>query len=437
MLDLLPPEIFARVLEIAIESWGIGFLPPICRVSSTCRDVVLSTPSLWGIISIDKHSSLPPLKLQLAKAKETDLRITFSHKGWSKNSTNKYTQRLMDCLTPLAHNWVRLDLPTILLALARSADMGRLGALSLRLISVTDTSSADTFFGQDGTQSTPPNLHSFTASALPEEWTTRFLSPRITFFEIGRLRNIPAATIERYLSRTPNVHTLNLLKLNLLPLSALNTPLTLSNLHNLDVTEVEGLMPLLLDIRAPSLRTLAIRDCTGEMGPVFSQWSQQSHLPAALQRLELAHCLNADDTPFLIRWLARLPALLRLTLAHAHADELPWAAASASVETDLLCALASPHGAGPVVGGWLCPALRHLYLDVPLSLADLLPLARARGPRSEARPRGPGAPAALSSIQAHLCCSGTADELAELRSYFAEAEDVWCLCVGCSFNLKI
>ncbi|KAJ7673483.1 hypothetical protein B0H17DRAFT_1083158 [Mycena rosella] len=426
MLHTLPPEIFARVLEIAIETWGIGFLPSICLVSSTCRDVVLSTPSLWGIFVVDRQSSLSLLSQQLAKAKATDLRITFSGKGWPNSSTHKNTRRFMASLTPLAHNWVRLELPTGVLSLARWADLGRIEVLSLRQTPHgLDPSTADTFFEQGATY-TQPSLHSFTASGLPEEWVTRFLSPRITFFEIGRLWSTPASTIQRYLSRIPNVHTLSLQRISFLPLSASNLTVTLPHLHNLEIANVSDFTPLLLNTRAPALRGLSICDCTGQMGRVFSQWSQPDFLPGHLQSLELSDSLSELDMPFLIRWLARLPALLRLTIT----DTGEFDASTSSVETDLLLALASPHGAGSIVGGWLCPSLTYLCLDTPLCLVDILPIARARCAPS------PGSPAKLRAMHAHLCSNGTADELAEFRSFFTEEADASCLCLGCAFNLS-
>ncbi|KAJ7119497.1 hypothetical protein C8R44DRAFT_853637 [Mycena epipterygia] len=432
MLDTLPPEIFARILEIAIESWGIGFLPPICRVSSTCHNVVVSTPSLWGIMVVGNltPASVVRLNLQLAKAKSADITITVLRK---MRRGNKRMRRFMDDVSSLTRNWVRADMPTDLLSWTQWADMGRVEVLSLRLQHDSrDLPSADKFF-ESGAAS-PPRLHSFTASSLPEEWVTRFLNPRIAYFEIGRLLDIRASTIQRYLSLIPNVHTLDLLKISFLPLSASDSTIDLSNLNNLEVTEIRNLTPLLLNIRAPALRVFSVRNCTGQMGSVLSQWSQADFLPSSLQTLELSNCLSETDLPFLIGWLARLPVLLRLTITHTKEIGDP-SSPTSSVESDLLKALASPDGAGPVVGGWLCPSLIHLCLDtnLPRGFADILPIARARG---GATAKSPGLHSKLRSMQAQLCSSGTADELAEFQGFFTDASDARCLCLGCGFNLS-
>ncbi|KAJ7714094.1 hypothetical protein B0H16DRAFT_532027 [Mycena metata] len=415
MLDLLPPEIFGRVLEIATEAWGVGFLPPICLVCSRCYGVVVSTPTLWGMIVMDRNISIPLLNQQLAKAKETDLRITFTRKGW--RSGQKNTRQFVANLAALAHNWVRVDMPTNVISLARWADMRRMEVLTLHFHGGEDTS-AEKFFSDSESSSetySRPSLHSFTAFSLPKEWMTRLLGPSITYLEIARLDAIPASQMQHYLSLVPNVHTLSLPVISFLHLSASPVVVLLSHLHNLELTRVRDLTSLLLNVRAPALRTLSICECTGQMGPVFSQWSQAGFLPAGLQSLELSNCLSPDDFPFLIGWLSRLPALLRLTISYE--DEM---------RNDLSPALAAPDGAGPVVDGWLCPSLIHLCLDFPLHVADILPIARARS-------GGPGTPAKLRSMQAQLCSSGTAEEIAELRSYFAEPEDARCLCIGCSF----
>ncbi|KAJ7753584.1 hypothetical protein DFH07DRAFT_960056 [Mycena maculata] len=122
--------------------------------------------------------------------------------------------------------------------------------------------------------------------------------------------------------------------------------------------QCRGIFTRPLNMRAPALCMLSICNCTAQMSSVLSQWSQAGFLPSHLQSLELSHCLSEADIPFLIGWLARLPALLRLTIVHNDEISNP-SSLTASVENDLFRALASPDGAGPVVGGWLCLSLIH------------------------------------------------------------------------------
>ncbi|KAF7361290.1 hypothetical protein MSAN_01161500 [Mycena sanguinolenta] len=436
MLDQIPPEILGYILQIGIETWGIGLLSTICLVSSACRDVVVSTPSLWGIFVVDKHRSWSLLNRQLVQVKAADLRITIPHK--SSHTYDKHARKFFASLVPLAPNWVRVEMPTNVFSAARWADMRRVEVLRLRFHGGTTGRSASQFFeSSEGVPPSQSNLHSFTGSALPEEWVTPFLSPRITYLELGRLggqyggryKQIPASLVHGYLALAPNVHTLCLPDLSFLPFSESKTLVSLRSLHNLELARVRDLTPLLLGIRAPALRALTIRDSIGQLNSVFSQWSQPSFLPANLQLLELANSLSTSDIPFFIGFLARLPALIRLIVSDT--DEIN--PEHATVETDLFKALASPDGAGPIVGGWLCPSLLHLCIDVPLRVVDVLPIARARGNTTA---RIAGSPARLRSLQGPLCSSGSEEEMSELRSYFADPEDVRCLCLSCSFNLS-
>ncbi|KAK7018616.1 hypothetical protein R3P38DRAFT_2715982 [Favolaschia claudopus] len=441
MLDQLPPEIFGRVLEIATEAWGISFLPPVCLVSSVCHDVVLSTPSLWGILVIDQRSSIPLLTQQLVKAKETDLRITVGRKG-VRALGDKHLRKFLPSLVALSHNWVRVDILTNLLSSASWADMGRVEVLRLRFHEdFNRVVSAEKFFQVEARQR---NLHSFTAVSLPEQWITPFLTPRITYLELERYGgmfdgNMPASTIHRYLSLTPNLHTLHLHNIYLLPFSGPKEPVFLPHLQNLDLSRVSNLTSLLLDLRAPALRTLTIRDCSvAQMTSIFSQWSQPSYLPTHLQYLELANCLLPQDIPLFIGFLARLPALVRLTLFDTReiGEDLTSMPGARSAETDLFRALASPEGAGPVVGGWLCPSLMHLCIDAPLQIGDLLSVVRARG-GTRTIMRGVGVPVSLRSVQGPFCSAGTVDEVAELRSYFVDPEDARCICLACVFGTSV
>ncbi|KAJ7641338.1 hypothetical protein FB45DRAFT_355405 [Roridomyces roridus] len=200
MLESLPPELFARVLEIAVETWGIGFLPPICMVSARCYQVIISTPSLWGILVIGKDSSGRILSTQLEKAKESDLRLTFT-RAW--NRRKPVLKVIIPNLAALVHTWVQVDMPTnALTGSTRWVDMGRVEALALHYHGM-DQQAIDKFF-ESSQGFVPRNLHSFTATALPEEWVTKILNPRITYFEISHV-GLSASTAQRYLSLVPNV----------------------------------------------------------------------------------------------------------------------------------------------------------------------------------------------------------------------------------------
>ncbi|KAJ6617956.1 hypothetical protein B0H10DRAFT_2379781 [Mycena sp. CBHHK59/15] len=217
------------------------------------------------------------------------------------------------------------------------------------------------------------------------------------------------------------------------PLSSLNSTVTLANLSNLELVNIRHPTSLLLDLHAPALQTLVIRNSRMDMGAFLSQWSHADFLPSNLRSLEFTECFSETHMPYLIRWLARLPSLLRLVLTHKDdiGDPNPL---TSSVETDIFKALSSPDGAGSVVGGWLCPSLVHLCVDTNLRVVDIIPIARARG---GAAARSSGLPSRLRLMQATLCSSGTEDEIAEFRSFFAEDSDAICLCLACGFNFSI
>ncbi|CAK5263332.1 unnamed protein product [Mycena citricolor] len=370
MLEKLPPEILSRVLEIAIETWGIGFLPPICLVSSTCYHVVNSSPSLWGILNIGKRSSMSVLSTQLVKAKESELRIYVASRGWQNRGADKHMKRFAARLAELSRNWVEISCPSSLLAVTKWSNMARLRTLTL---SYNRGEGAREFFGAD----TPRNsiLSSFTAVNLPQDWVQGFLGPSISYFAWGRFQAESPMLVQRYLALIPNVHTLGISDGSLQEVHDDMPVNSLDNLHHLEIAHVKHFSPILLYTRAPSLRVLAIRQSVGQMSLVFSHWSQPRFLPSHLQNLELFNCFERRDTPFLIQWLARLPKLLRLAISNEDADFSANPAARTS-HNDLVTAMVDPNGAGD---GWLCPSLIHLCLDYSLRVADLLPMGLGKG----------------------------------------------------------
>ncbi|CAK5278240.1 unnamed protein product [Mycena citricolor] len=377
MLEKLPPEILSRVLEIAIETWGIGFLPPICLVSSTCYHVVNSSPSLWGILNVGKRSSMSVLSTQLVKAKESELRIYVASRGWQNRGADKHMKRFTARLAELSRNWVEISCPSSLLAVTKWSNMARLRTLTL---SYNRGGGAREFFGADSPRNSI--LSSFTAVNLPQDWVQGFLGPSISYFAWGRFQAESPMLVQRYLALIPNVHTLGISDGSLQEVHDDMPVNSLDNLHHLEIAHVKHFSPILLYTRAPSLRVLAIRQSVGQMSLVFSHWSQPRFLPSHLQNLELFNCFERRDTPFLIQWLARLPKLLRLAISNEDADFSANPAARTS-HNDLVTAMVDPNGAGD---GWLCPSLIHLCLDYSLRVADLLPMVRARTSSNIASP---------------------------------------------------
>ena len=111
--------------------------------------------------------------------------------------------------------------------------------------------------------------------------------------------------------------------------------------------------------------------------------------------LELVSCLRFTDVPFLIRWLTRLPNLVRLILKD---DAIGEAATTLGQDTDDANLYKAPSS---IADGWLCPSLMILH--------PLRPIARARGgiasPEFEIPP-----PSRLRRIEATLYSSSQLGE---------------------------
>ncbi|KAF7290572.1 hypothetical protein MIND_01297300 [Mycena indigotica] len=420
MLDQLPPEIFARVLEIAIETWGIGFLPPIRLVNSTCNNIVSSTPSLWGIIALQKHL-WKVLEQQVAKAKQSDIRLSCPKKA--SFSRDKRFLRIFDSLVALSHNWVLAELPTDLLTKTTASSVRRLQVLHLR--GSGQPSLASRFF--DGKL---PLLHTLTLSNLTvDDWIAGLLSPTITHLTFDHYRLDTMVPMHRYLSCLPNLYTIEFEDSGFPGVLAAGSSVSLPHLHNLQINNVYNAAPLLLTICSPNIRVLSMKDCSAaQMSLVFSDWSQPKHLPSQLQTLELSNVLTHSDLPYLISFLSRIPSLLRLLITYYEPESIYDGERALS---NVLRALAHPN----TNGDWLCSALIHLCLDVPLQLIDAIPIARARGNGEKALPTPV---ARLRSVQVPLCAGGTPEEASEFRSFFLNpVEDVRCMCLSCSFNVAV
>jgi hypothetical protein len=179
-----------------------------------------------------------------------------------------------------------------------------------------------------------PNLRFLTASNVPSCWITYLLPPLHRLppspfrrRESGTLPNAPGC-----FSRVPEVRVLKLTKFPPQDVSStLRPPVHPAKLTMLTLSHVAHPSRILCQISAPSLQTLFIRHSGGIYHPLsylatdhapdfaplsifFSRWSRVDFLPLRLGTLELVECLQIGDVAYLIRWLARLPSLVRLVL---------------------------------------------------------------------------------------------------------------------------
>ncbi|GLB42915.1 hypothetical protein LshimejAT787_1203640 [Lyophyllum shimeji] len=455
----IPPEVFAAVFEIGILTWDIQFLPPLRLVSKAWNDIIMTTPHLWGIITIHKDTDFRRTEYQIIRAKESPLAISVQAR------MNMPPYKIIRMLVSLARNWRCAEVSIRLLVRCRWSDLRG----SLETLKLTSTGMQhilpENFFNLDDEPAfrRPPRLRSLTAVGLSKEWVLPLLSPAITYFELCH-RDESVVTHQladtlTYLQKTPNVSDLKLDGVRHvvdrdLP-ADFQRPVRLAKLITLKLDGVLYPSTLLCKLSAPVLQTLAVHrapvqyeDEYGVYGrayerrllhpdlqplsPFFTQWSDGAFLPEKLHTLVLEDCLQVQDVAFLIGWLARLPNLVRLTLW----DDAIAPAAEDEEETNVIRALASPDGARRHAGGggWLCPALMQLRIATDLRVADLVPLARARGgryvqPNSAAVP-----PKRLRYLEAPLCPCGSEEEIELLRGL---VDEVRCVCLSCQFELAL
>lgn len=462
IVDDVPPELLAHTFELGIKTYGIRFLPPLCLVCKRWNDLVVSTPRLWGILTLDISSDPLTVYSQIARAKASPLEVYMSDRNGGK-----LKGAILQKVVQLARQWVCAEIQTHALRLARWSEMhAGLEQLRLRkgrLITGPDghlTDGADAFFDVDAPY---PKLHSFTAIELEEAWITRFLSPSITSFELVKIYGAHSisSTLD-YLSLTTNLQYLRLNTISHRPCKPSdNRVIHLPSLRTLSVSNVSYLKDFLLRLRVPSLHTFTVPEhiqsiqrfwwsthgntnlyVDSSMSLVFSQWSQPDCLPTHLHTLNLSNCLQKTDLPYLIRWLARLPSLVRLILRD---PIISFAAQKSDPESDLFSALASPNGARELIGdgGWLCPSLMQLTLDTDTSNvyssgscdnapADgFIAIARARGgsvPPVSVDGKMQMPPTRLRHLEGNLCSDGDLSELDGL------VDIVICTCLGCGFR---
>ena len=439
----IPPEILAAAFEIGIYTWGIKFLPTLSRVCQHWRSIIDNTPRLWGIISVSPKSSPNVLEKQITKAKASPLsiRISPSANGIRHNRVRRQ-------IFALSANWVTAKVGTAFLS-----DSGaRWNALQYSLETLTLRRGNPTYddpgpFFEDSTHHShrQVSLHTFSADSLPKAWTVGFLGPWLKHFYLRQWGTGQKITDTwEYLARIPSAITIELYQVQHVEhpdrVPPLPPTIVLPKLESLRLKGVKLAPTVLSAIAAPSLQTLSIHEASQRwwwwdgppsMSGFFAQWSQPSHTPTHLHTLELIDTLRAGDTPYLIRWLRRIPNLVRLLITD---DEIAKAASITSHrEMNLYNALAYPweeEGGGS--SAWLCPSLMILYLDTAPELTDLLPIARSRGgiapPTADIPPL-----ARLRRLESRLCPVHNLDELDDLKSLIDEAN---CICTHCGLTIE-
>ncbi|KDR71581.1 hypothetical protein GALMADRAFT_253923 [Galerina marginata CBS 339.88] len=457
MVDIhdIPPEILATAFELGIYSEGISFLRPLAKVCRSWREIIDHTPRLWGIILIRKRTSSKALERQIAKAKASPLSITIS----PGTSVGRYKNPIAQ-LTKLSSNWVIADIGTQFISPCLWVDLHRsLEELSLSRDAPAYDDPGPFFEGVDTLTKRETKLRSFTATGLSRSWVLGFLGPSIRHFGLIRgLNNViepgnymairnrcRISDTWDYLARVPEATSIELKDLRHTHPHSLTPPhVHLLKLRNLKATSVLHLSSVLASVAAPSLQTLSVnqnppnieqawswnnaRRYSLPMAPLFTQWSAPGFVPTHLHTLELLNCLEVGDVPYFIRWLERLPNLVRL-FVEDEADAFGRAANNG--EANFYNALASPLTADDGHTSWLCPSLMILYLIADHEISDLIAIARARGgiiPTAYDIPP----PNRLRRLEAHLCATSEADDVDYIRSVI---DNAYCICTNCGLNV--
>ncbi|KAF5320061.1 hypothetical protein D9611_010312 [Ephemerocybe angulata] len=418
MLDF-PPEILAEAFKIGVMTWGISFMPPVCLVSRGWYDVVTNTPHLWGIIEVTSKSSPRLLLNQISRAKATPLTVYISRGVDNIRPFHPVLNRLFE----LSSNWVSATLPPEVLARCRWNDL----RYTLQELVINDRIQCTNPFAswaQEGAEFKALRLFS-TASM---DMSDLFLSSTIHHVKIiqGRITAVaPAATLT-HLRKVPNVRTLKIRELkqtSTIPDQRL--VITMNQLTTLELVRVDLPSLLLSSIICPALESLTIGPCPKRYLPedtlssFLSQWCDPKHIPIRLHTLKLEQCVRPSDVTYLIRFLARLPNLVRLSLI----DDDIEASEVSTDEDNFLRALSSPQGARSAGGGWLCPSLMTLHIEADTAPNDVLDLARQRGCGSNS-----GGLRSLRTVSGFLCREGTAEERRETESLVHAVE---CVCLAC------
>ncbi|KAK7460568.1 hypothetical protein VKT23_009289 [Stygiomarasmius scandens] len=447
-MDDLPAEIFARIFEIGVHQWGIGFLPPLCLTCRGWYSVIETTPRLWGILVLRKKMDLQTFQSHMRKAKSSPLSVTVLPRS----------SRIFDRsgLLALTANWVYASVP---LSILKQTTWGQLSALqTLVLMGDTDPASdpktVDSFFETTSTSSDTPKLKSLTVDNVSTLWIRRMLSPQISHFQMTRRTELPMRwwwmTVRERpcyrlsetlgcLSSIPNVDAVSLANIDHCQCHPYNGALVrLDLLTVLQLNMVSNFPVIMVNIQAPALQSLSITSSTATshssadyyhswqvhyistngssdntpISAAFAEWSRSDSIPSQLTNLELYHCLRKEDMPYLIFWLRCLPKLARLSVG-LDEDILD---SGLSKDYDILWSLSVPYHVEDIAErpvSWLCPSLIQLCIEGEVRVADLLSLAKARNVGSNADLGQ--CPGKLRRICASLCFSGSEEEIAELR----------------------
>ncbi|KAF9481489.1 hypothetical protein BDN70DRAFT_876280 [Pholiota conissans] len=453
IIEVIPPEILASIFETVIYSCGITSILPISLVCTAWRDIIDHTPRLWGIILFEKHTPPHILHSQISKAKAAPLSVTIPVRLGRKH------QEIISRLTSLSHNWVSAEVSIQhliynspedaycnleTLVLSRGRPQKSLGVGEESPTKSAQIVSKPTFVH-------PAKLHSFSAIGIGRSWVLPFLSFSIRHFRLRQKGDIlqNMHDLERYLVRIPQLVTLELDHFyfsNPLMRSEHSSTILLRNLEVLRLTNMSYSPAILCALTVPSLQLLTISalpllwDSTyyvwipasfrrykpTPMAPLFSQWSQDGIIPANLHTLELHNCLLPGDISYLIRWLARLPNLVSLSLKDdgVHRSMI----IPPDVARQFYDSLALPQ---PRIDSdeavWICPSLTILHLEIANRfLTDLLPIAQSRG-KGASPIHGILPPKQLRRVEAQICPLGV-DKVEERILFDSLIEQPYCIC---------
>ncbi|EAU83479.2 hypothetical protein CC1G_04735 [Coprinopsis cinerea okayama7 len=453
----LPSEVLAAAFELGVLTTGIRFLPPVCLVCRTWYLLINETPRLWGIIDVSRTAKPDLLLAQVDKAKAAPLTVFVSETYTVLGKRRNFD--VIDRLSNLSCNWIKADVPRWVFSQREwptdYPNLEELVIFSGRLALPTQSDSSS--------QSTPPSSNKLRSLVIDGVTNSgQFLSPSIQAFTLkGRGSSPPVSDTLAQLSQIPNVRRLKIDGLCHRP-QLLNQSLTvtLAHLREMELTGLRYLSILLLYLAAPNLHVLTIDNTSIRnhrpwwwmnqpgldngpdqewtlLTPFFTQWCEPRFTPSNLHTLKLVNCLIPSDLPFLVRFLARTPNLVRLILVDEVIAGIP-SALSGLEESDeggragILDALKSPTAAMSAGGGWLCPSLMVLHIESKeLETKDLIDVAAIRGVRSPVDcGLSQSAPKKLRTITGFIC-AGAEGELARLESL---VDTACCTCLGCDMN---